>query len=458
MKTPNRNALRGTRTVFRYTMQQHYKAMSVRIFLIILFILALAAFPLMRLISGGESEITQTEIKQIYLQNETPFTVSEDDIRSSDERYASVKAEETDAKGKKLATMLDEEPHSAAVVISAAESGYGIDIRTYYGENSAVTSADAQTLANVLTDTLHQAILRTANISEAQEIIVNSKAMPMQVLTVADYQAGTVSETDTFTHMFVNLAYAYLVLILSALAMSYIFQLCMEEKVSKLVESLLVSVAPAALLTGKIIAASCMLFIGVGVVITGLICSYFIAKSSGDVSFVGEFFRTVFDADLSTLHISIGTVLLLAVCLLLAYAICAFFSGIVGSCCSKTEDTQQASLAVVLFIMVGYLTASLTPAMESDAVNYFCALFPITSIFTALPNFICGKISLPVFILALVLQAVTAYLLARLAGAVYRMMLLYRGSFPKFRQIQQMLKENRAAEKAAAGKEDTHES
>ena len=44
----------------------------------------------------------------------------------------------------------------------------------------------------------------------------------------------------------------------------------------------------------------------------------------------------------------------------------------------------------------------------------------------------------------------------RTAGRVYKMMLLYRGGVPKPAQIIRMLKENKAAEKAAAGKEAPH--
>ena len=50
--------------------------------------------------------------------------------------------------------------------------------------------------------------------------------------------------------------------------------------------------------------------------------------------------------------------------------------------------------------------------------------------------------------------AVTAVLLIRIAGSVYKMMLLYRGGFPKPKQLIQMLKEYKASGKH--GKEDSH--
>ena len=59
------------------------------------------------------------------------------------------------------------------------------------------------------------------------------------------------------------------------------------------------------------------------------------------------------------------------------------------------------------------------------------------------------------FVLALVLQAITAALLARLAGRIYRMMMFYRGAVPKPAQIIKMLREEKEAAKQA-GKEDSH--
>ncbi|MBP0975451.1 MAG: ABC transporter permease, partial [Oscillospiraceae bacterium] len=279
-----------------------------------------------------------------------------------------------------------------------------------------------------------------------------------EVKLVSEFRNNAeIASTDT--HVMVNIFYSYAVMVLGTLAMSYIFQLCMEEKTSKLVESLLVSVKPMALLVGKILAVTCFVFFGIGLIAAGLFISYQIVGKSGDdraleaVRGLGR----LFGVDFSAFNMSLVNVLLLIVCVLIAYSIIASFSGIVGSCCSKTEDIQHASLAVVLFLMVGYMTASFAPMFESDIANIVLSVFPLTSMYMALPNYICGKIGLPVLLIGTALQLVTAYFLAKLAGAVYSMMLLYRGEFPKPKQLFAMLRETRASEKAAAGREANHE-
>ncbi|MCR5306678.1 MAG: ABC transporter permease [Oscillospiraceae bacterium] len=447
--------LHGAGAVFRYSMQQHYKTTSIRIFLLVLFVLAVASFPLLSLTRGGEREVETTAITKIYIRDELGAFPLEDADIHADARFANAVIVRTGMDDKTLAETLSKEPTSAAAVIGVDQKLTGsFIIRGLYGEKGSVGSADLHTLNNVLEEALNKARMRTLNVDPASAEMLGKRAVT-RVQTVKDYTEGS-GQFDTGAHMIVNLFYSYFVLILAMLSMSYIFQLCMEEKVSKLVESLMVSVSPTALLVGKVLAVTCFIFIGLGIVAGGLVISYFIARQMGDVSFIREGFIKTFEFDPTALHLHLGSVLLIVVCVLTAYLICAAYSAIVGSCCSKSEDTQHASLAVVLLVLTGYMVTTFVPLMESDAATVFISLFPFTGLFAALPNYISGAITLPVLIASLVIQLITAYLLARLAGTVYRMMLLYRGGVPKPKQLVKMLREHRAAEKAAAGKEANH--
>ena len=473
MKNPE---LRGIGTVFRYTVQQHYKTRSVIIFLLVLFLLAVASMPVILLVSGHEKEVTETKITTLYLRNESGYALRAEDVHA-DARYAGLRITETDEDDEALSERVLHEKTAAAAVLGigkdktqvfrsaagqkngAAAVGGGQEkqqftLRTFYAEEGEVTGADAETLNHVLEEALHASLLASMAITKEQEITVNSAAVS-QVSKIGDY-IGDASESNTDTHVAVNMAYSYLLLILCAMSIGYATQSCMEEKVSKLVESLLVSVSPIALLAGKLLAVALFIFTGFGIVGLGFFISYQIAGHLGGFSFLKPILEEMMPFRLEALHFSAGTAALLLLCVLLAFAISMGLSGISGSCVSKTEDMQAASFLNLFFLMGGYLAGTMAPIFESDAVNVFCSLFPVTSPFCAFPNFTCGKIGLPVFLLALVIQTATAVLLVRTAGRVYKMMLLFRGGVPKPAQILRMLKENRAAAKAAAGKEAQH--
>lgn len=445
--------LRGTGAVFRYTVQQHYKTRSVVIFLLILFLGAVSVFPIRALIGG--KAVSETAIKTVYLRNETGFVIQTEDIQA-DKVFAGVQIVETKDDDKALAKKIAEEKTAAASVMSLDKEKMCFEIRTDYGSDSEVGGADADALNQVLSAALHQSLLRAQSVTPEQEELLHS-ATYSQVSKISDYLRNA-EETGTDTHVFANLFYCYLIIMLNTLAMSYVFQQCMEEKVSRLVESLLVSVSPAALMLGKLLAVTVFIFGGLGLVAVGLIISFRIGSQMTDPTVLTDMIRGFTNVDFTTLHISAGTIALFLLCTLLAYALAASFSAIVGSCCSRAEDTQHASLAVVLFIMIGYLAGAFVPMFENDAAYVAASLFPLTSIFSAFPNYVCGKISAGVFTVGLLLQAVTAFFLIKTAGRVYRMMIFYRSAFPKPKQVIRMLREEKAAARhaAAAGKEDSH--
>ena len=353
-----------------------------------------------------------------------------------------------------LTKHLISESGAAVSVISLDAENYCFSVNTRYGKEGDVSHADAATLNNVLEEVLHKSLMKGLSVTEAQEATIRSQAVS-QVSKVSDFLRGA-EETNVDTHTFISMFYSIFIYMLASLSMAYIFQQCMEEKTSKLVEMLMVSLSPTALLLGKLLAVTAFIFIGIGLVIAGLLISVVITGQITDMSTAKEMLSSLLRFDPTSLHLSAGTIILFVLCILLVYSICAALSATVGSCCSKTEDTQQASLVVVLFLMVGYLTGFIAPLFESDGANIFFSVFPLTSIFCALPNYVCGKIGLPVLLLGMALQAVTAALMMRLAGTVYKMMLLYRGGVPKPKQLLQMLKEYRASAKANAGKEDSH--
>ena len=448
MKNSN---LRGAGNVYRYTVQQHYKTRSVIIFLAILFVVAVAALPIAAMFSGEKKESTETGIHTLYLRNEIEVPLDTAAL-FEDVRFADLNYQETDEDDAALNQHLAEERDAAAAVITQnAEAGYFM-ISTRYGRDFDVTHADAAVLNSVLEDVLHSSLLNALSITEAQEAVIHSEAVS-QVSKISDFLRGE-EETNAGTHAMTSLAYNYFVFMLCALSMGYIFQLCMEEKTSKLVEMLMVSVSPTALLVGKLLAVTTYIFGGLALAALGFVISIFITKQITDLSTITDMANDLLHFDLSSIHLNAGTIVLLVISILLVYAIYSALSGIVGSCCSKMEDTQQASLVVVMTLVISFICSTFAPIFESDAANIFFSLFPFTSVFNALPNYICGKIGMPLLILGLVIQAVTAVFLIRIAGTVYKMMLLYRGGFPKPKQFIRMLKENKAAEKA--GKEDSH--
>ncbi|MCQ2417188.1 MAG: ABC transporter permease [Oscillospiraceae bacterium] len=437
-------------TVFRYTLSQHYKNKSVIIFLLFLFLLALAVFPFVKWQSGKESDDIST-VKSIYLCNETAYPL-ELSLENDKGIYADAGITFIESGETAIADALNQDKDGIASVISVDETYGCLAIRSYYSETGNMGQSDASSVNEWLKDVLHDTIMLTADVTEEQETLLNTPSYS-SVAKVADYQNGS-QESTTGTHMVINYIYSYLIIILSTLSMGYIFQLCMDEKSSKLVESMIVSIQPEALLFGKILAVSIFIFLGIGIVALGLFLSYQISGIGSELKEIMQSSSSFFsEIKLPELNLQASVWPIIILCVVLAYLITLLLSGIVGSCCSKQEDVQTVSWIVVAFLLLGFIANAFIPLLESDIANHVISLLPLTSIFAAVPNYLCGKIGMPVLVISIVLQIGFAVFLAWLSGIVYKAMLLYRGQVPKPGQLIGMLREHYASEKAAAGKE-----
>ncbi len=431
------NSLRGVGTVFRFSVQQHYKAISIRIFLLILFLIALAALPVASLFFT-EKEAESSSVTTLYLRNETGIPFISDSILA-DERYTSLEIIETESSDDTFASLLAESKTNMAASIVLDESK-GFAIKGFYSENSSLDTLDVDTLTEMIAEAFHQSQMEALSITEEQLEIANA-SYTMQVQVINEYSDDS-DQSDFAVHSMISLYYSMIVMFLGTLSMSYIFQLCVDEKNSKLVELLLVSVNPLAILVGKVLAVTVFLMIGIALILLGLFLSYHITSAMGSVSFITEAIEMIGLQQLID-SLNFGSVMLLVISIVLGYATIALLGSIFASCCSKTEDIQTSSLYVVLILMIGYIVASFAPMLESEAVNVFVSLCPFLSVFTALANFICGKISLALLLLAWALQIALIALLAVIAGRIYRMMILYRGGIPKLNKLIAMYRAER---------------
>lgn len=430
------------RTVFRYTMAQHYKTRSVRIFLVVMALISLLVFPLLKLIFGESPPSEISPVHTLYIQNEQNIALDTDAVKA-DRRFEALEIRETDLSDADLQTLLAQEKDAAAAVLSVSKETSSYQITGLFGAESDYTQQDLETLCGALEDALRGTLLRTHGVTAQQ-----METLSAPVRTDVSRLGGSENSANTNTHTAVSMVYSAAVLLLCSVAMSYIFQSCMEEKASKLVETLLCGADPKALLTGKILAVTCFVFAGTGLFALGLMLSYLLSLAiPGDLSFLREAAENALGGSSLAPLLRARNIPLCILSLLLAYFLIAFLSAIAGACCSKPEDTQQASVIVVVLLLAGYTAGFFIPMADSAAANIFCSLFPATSVFTALPSYICGKIGTGIFALGLALQFASILLLAWLAGAVYHMMILYRGTVPSPRRLLRMLRERRAGAK-----------
>lgn len=413
----NKSELTGTGKVFRFTLYQMFHNKAYIGTLLTLALLMLLSVPFMVLAAGGDIQLTsKVKLETVMVVNDTDIPLDVSVLSKGDERFADTAFVQTDDAAAAWADNAE-----ALIHLYKDENGsYQIDLRV---SSEEVQASDEQHLLDLVSSAFIQARYEAYEISDEQ-LAVLSKYMDTEVRTFSSYEdARAVSwEVQYGT----QLVYAILVLMCSVYTVTYIIQSLAEEKSSKLVEFLLVSVRPQALVMGKIFA--CMTYVAsmLGVMLVSFGVSYFVTGMFMDVSAVNQ---SLAAAGLSAGMFQISPLLLLVmlISLLIGYTTFAMMAGIFGSACATIQDVQKATMVPMLIIMAGYMVACIGTAAESRTASIVFSLIPGISVFCAPVEYIVGNISLPLLLLSWVIQLAMLAFLSWFGGKVYNDLIMHRG-------------------------------
>lgn len=401
--------LSGTGQVYRFTLSQLLKSRANRVTLIIMVLLAAVSMPLTALLGGETPETSDTAgLASVRVDNRTDLALDfSGDAYWADTDF-SAGAGEPDA----------------VVTITGDETGYQVAV---VGSESAHAGELSQ-LAETARQAVRNACLQAAGLSSRQ----------LEALT-----ASTGEEDSHEEGFWVQYGYSILAMILCLMSASYVIRAVVEEKDSRLVELLLVSVKPMALLAGKILAVMAFTFgwllamlAGFGVscgLTAGLMGSGVLQKQlSGLLAAVPRVQEDLWQAA--------GVLLVLLVSLGLGYLTMSLIGGVAGACCSGMEEAGEATGPVMLLTMAGYLASCVVGAVPSGPVAVFSTLCPVVSIFCAPVQFAGGNVSFWLVLASWAIQAAVIWGLLTLASRVYAGLIVHRGSRVKLRELMSMAK------------------
>jgi len=277
------------------------------------------------------------------------------------------------------------------------------------------------------------------------EVIQSDFAMPdyyTSVMSIGKYLEPAENHFGTFI---VQYGYSVLVMIVSMFSAIYIIRAVIEEKASKLVETLMVSVSPLALILGKILAV--MTYIFSMFILLGIIyaTSFIVSGIFIDTSYMGNMLAGA-GVDFSALNISPVTIIIVLVSLALGYLTFSIIAGISGTSCSSMDEVERANMTVVLVVMAGYMAASFAPAFGSGAVPVIVSLVPILSIFCAPVHYVIGNVSAGILLLSWAIQAAVVVLLAMFCARVYRDLIMHSGGRVKLSRLIAIFRQKTAKE------------
>ncbi len=358
-------------------------------------------------------------IEKIYIKNQTEFTF---DLTAyaKDTEILSYEKDETEFSATENGVLY-------RIFFDAESFSYKINVcfsDTFSGSRTAAEDF-AYTVSSLFDNARYENHQLTAD--KTAEIFT-----PVSVNTVnSDDYFKTENDRGFMAKFAVQYVFSVVVLILVTYSATYIIRAVIEEKASKLVETLMVSVKPLALITGKILATMTYIF-GLLISLVGCVAlSSFISSKTLGVSVSLD----ALGLNLSGIRFDAPTLILIIVSLVLSYLTFSIMAGIAGAACSSMEELESANSSVMFTVLIGYIVSCATCAVPSKALATVTSLCPIISTFSAPAHYVLGNISLGVLFISLVLQAAAVVMLMVFCSKVYAELIMRKGTKLKLKEI-----------------------
>lgn len=454
------DAARGWKKVFGFTFTQQVHSKSFIVGTVIVCIIVMLLVGGMNIIPklAGAGELLTGNISSETIDLSAVYLIDDSGTLTADDaavlEQSGVKLSETDKSAAELIDALSQADAGKALVTVTADQSdgevLGYAVKTYYSPDTDSGSVD--TLSGLVSGLVTYRNMMNAGVSP------ENYAATQRYVNASKIQAGA-DEWNVFETMINYVVPMVISLVLFILIFAYgqmVAQSIATEKTSRVMELLLTSVRPLAIVIGKVLAmglVSLLQFMLIGAVggISFAVTAPFgiggdLIKIMQNTELqVGENAAIAEAVNGSFGSLSPLTFILIFVIFVLGFLLFALIAALVGASVSRMEDLAQAmqpySLLGVLGFYLAYFPSIMTMdsldtgAASDNAMQTFACFFPVSSPFALPSALLLGNLSLPEVLSAVLILAASVVLVAVIVARVYELIILHSGSRLKFMDI-----------------------
>lgn len=455
------NNTRGWKKVFGFTFVQFVKTKSFIVGTVILALITVLITAGLNIIpklagagediSGDGSDSTDICISKVYVADSTG-TLTDDDLAGLQQMGLPL-PERTENITAAIDSLSGAESGQVLVTVTADESDgtvTGYSVKTFYSPDTDGDSIDA--VSGVMVT-----LLKYRNMLDLG-VKPEDLAATQRYYSTSKIQAGSDewSVLESAINYIVPIVFSLILFIFIFAYGQTVAQSIATEKTSRVMELLLTSVRPLAVVIGKVL-AMCLVSIAQFLVIAGLGAATFAATApfgiGGDIMRIMEnpAAQTGQDAEIAqALSSSFGTIspltfVLILVIFILGFLFYALIAALVGASVSRMEDLAQAMQPYSLIGVLGFYLAYFpvifnaesfdSGAASSNSMQLFSYYFPVSSPFSLPSALLLGTLSMGQVLAAVLILAAFVVLVAVIVARVYEMIILHNGSRLKFKDI-----------------------
>lgn len=435
----NKSNITGWKDVFTFTLVQTLKNKAFIISTVILLLICLVSMPAINLITkGGRSdEEGPSLVKKVYVNNDTTLTGMDFEKFLKDERMRHIIFEAMKEDYKVISTRIEEkENESVILTVKESKDSYSLDfVKAVKGP---IGKSDLKLLGEFVVRQFDTFKIEALGIKDEQLNLI--QAPVTTIVSMADTNGVEITKEDTTIskseYWFVY-GLLFIVMMVNMIASTQVASSIATEKSTRVVEYLLTSIKPLALMVGKITATLLAVLLQMTsliltIVISNKVSSYF-STGNGD-SVLSRYIPKDIFQNLNIINI--------VVCLILfglGMIFYATLAGLAGATVSRIEELQEGLMLFTLTNIIGsYIGIGAAATLMAAGMNgyvIFSLLFPISSPFLLPGTVLIGKASLLIIGVAIVLQIVFIILLFKFVAKVYETLILHNGNTIKLKEL-----------------------
>ncbi len=426
--------MHGMKTIFQFSWKQTVKTKGFLASTIgIGMLLLVGIMAIYGLIAHFNSKDEPSPVKHIYIINESDleeFSPEYYHIQASDE-FSEVEVSMITKDKKTYFDEVLEKPEDykedVILLLSQNENGYQFTAMTV--EDTELSDSEILDAIEPLEQSVFMGKLEHSEITMEQLTVLSTP------ISYETKDAGEESKSFgiIMMSMLLPMIFSFVIYMMVILYGQSITKSVIAEKNSKIIETLLTSTKPYAIISGKVLAqvlaAVTQMILWVLCIVLGILFGHYLALAINP-EFKDALFEIINQLKAQNLASAFSPA---AVVIAVIYAIVGFvfycaIASLIGANVSKMEDLGSAMSVFQVPVMIGFFVSYFIPLSgANETLLQVIRYVPVTSAFMTPVDILLGNMSLFGGILSLVIILATTVVFLVLAGRCYKNKIFYNG-------------------------------
>lgn len=440
----NKKYFKGWMDVYGFTFRHATDGIGFKLVTLGVSILIIGAFIIGNIINAKPEEVNKiSPIETVYVLDESGLPSTdyyelliqnkEESFSETNFIYVSNKTREEVVKDAKASS-----DKTIAVVIEPNGTDYQIE--ALIPEGSSISTKNAEKLLG--------SMIPCFNLNKLMQSGLTNEQLAKVLMPVVTSIGNIGEDTNGAAYlikMIAPMVFGFLMYFMLLIHGQTISKEVSTEKTSKLMETLLTSVHPYALITGKVLAISSMAIlqfltwivsIFVGLYGGNAVAKVIYPKYQNSVIQIFDFLKQ----NVGETAFSMPAILLAILIFCFGFLFYCVLAGLAGCMVTKPEDVATTQGIFVFPVLISWMICYIAPVMGHEGILNVARYVPFTIPFCVPVELITGSVSLLQGVISFVIVAVFSLIVIIYSARIYKGLILYNGQRVTFKTLGKVIK------------------